>query len=129
MLHHHISTVKLEAYLLEYFSPGVLGSLFVKRGDQVMGLTNLLSTVVRSLTLIESAVRRQLKQGQDLLVGLIENNPKKGIANPTTERLLKAFEEVTLTIGRLPGQIIRHVTPLSTLQVRILGLLGVSPGV
>jgi len=62
-------------------------------------------------------------------VGLIENNPKKGIANPTTERLLKAFDDVTLTIVRLPGQIIRHVTPLSALQTRILELLGLSPGV
>jgi transposase len=110
-------------------APLSLDPLFVKRDDQVVGLTNLLSIAVRLLTLIEFVVRRQLKQNQELLVGLIANNPKKGIDNPTTERLLKAFDDVTLTIVRLPGQIIRHVTPLSALQTRILELLGLSPGV
>ena len=110
-------------------APLSLDPLFVKRDDQVMGLINLLSIAVRLLTLIEFVVRRQLKQNQEQLVGLIENNPKKGIDNPTTERLLKTCDDVTLTIVRLPGQIIRHVTPLSALQTRILELLGLSPGV
>jgi transposase len=110
-------------------APLSLDPLFVKRDDQVVGLTNLLSIAVRLLTLLEFVVRRQLKQKQELLVGLIENNPKKGIDNPTTERLLKAFDDITLTIVHLPGQIIRHVTPLSALQTRILALLGLAPGV
>jgi len=110
-------------------APLALNPLFVKRDDQVAGLTNLLSIAVRLLTLLEFVVRRQLQQHQELLVGLIENNPKKGIDNPTTERLLKAFDDITLTIVRLPGQLIRHVTPLSALQTRILELLGLSPGV
>ncbi len=59
--------------------------------------------------------------------GPIINNPKKGIDNPTTERLLKAFDEITLTIVHLQDQVIRHVTPLTALQIRILELLGLSP--
>jgi transposase len=110
-------------------APLSLNPLFVKRDDQIVGLTNLLSIAVRLLTLLEFVVRRQRQQNQELLVGLIENNPKKGIDNPTTERLLKAFDNITLTIVRLPGQLIRHVTSLSALQTRILELLGLSPGV
>jgi transposase len=110
-------------------APLSLDPLFVKRADQIVGLTNLLSIAVRLLTLLEFVVRRQLQQNQELLVGLIANNPKKGIDNPTTERLLKAFDAITLTIAHLPGQLIRHVTPLSALQTRILELLGLSPGV
>lgn len=110
-------------------APLSLDPLFVKRDDQVVGLTNLLSIAVRMLTLIEFVVRRQLKHNQEQLTGLIENNPKKGIDNPTTERLLKAFDQVTLTIVRLPDQVIRHVTPLTALQTRILELLGLSPAV
>jgi len=106
--------------------PLSLNPLFVKRDDQVMGLTNLLTIAVRLLTLIEFVVRRKLKQKQEKLTGLIENNPKKGIDNPTTERLLKEFDKITLTIVHLPDQIIRHVTPLTDLQTRILELLGLS---
>ena len=82
---------------------------------------------MRLLTLIEFVVRRKLKQNQEQLTGLIENNPNKGVDNPTTERLLKAFDDVTLTIVCLPDRIIRHVTPLTPLQTRILELLGLSP--
>lgn len=106
--------------------PLSLDPLFVKRDDQVMGLTNLLSIAVRLLTLIEFVVRRKLKQNQEKLTGLINNNPKKSIDNPTTERLLKEFDEITLTLVHLPGQILRHVTPLTDLQTRILELLGLS---
>lgn len=109
--------------------PLSLNPLFVKNDDQVVGLTNLLSIAVRMLTLIEFVVRRKLTQNQEKLAGLIENNPKKGIDNPTAERLLKTFREINLTIVHLPNQTIRHVTPLSTLQVRILELLGLSPAI
>lgn len=110
-------------------APLSLDPLFVKRDDQVTGLINLLSIAVRLLTLIEFVVRRQLKENHEQLTGLIENNPKKAIDNPTTERLLKAFSQVTLTTVHLPNQVIRHVTPLTALQTRILELLGLSPTV
>ena len=108
-------------------APLSLNPLFVKRDDQVVGLTNLLSIAVRLLTLIEFVVRRKLKQNQEKLVGLLAQNPKKGIDNPTTERLLKVFDDITLTIVHLPDQTIHHVTPLTDLQTRILDLLGLSP--
>ena len=124
-----------DAWLIEHGfhrlkgAPLSLDPLFVKRDDQVVGLINLLSMAVRFLTLIELVVRRKLKQNQEKLTGLIENNPKKGIDNPTTERLLKTFDNVTLTIVHLPDQTIRHITPLSPLQTRILELLGLSAAV
>jgi transposase len=106
--------------------PLSLNPLFVQRDDQITGLTNLLSLAVRILTLIEFVVRRNLKRNQEKLTGLIENNPKKGIDNPTTERLLKQFDNIFLSIVHLPDQVIRHVTPLTDLQARILELLGLS---
>lgn len=107
-------------------TPLSLNPLFVQRDDQVAGLTNLLSLAVRFLTLIEFVVRRNLKRNQEKLTGLIENNPKKGIDNPTTERLLKQFDNIFLTIVHLPDQVIRHVTPLTDLHVRILESIGLS---
>lgn len=110
-------------------APLSLDPLFVKNDDQVVGLTNLLSLAVRILTLIEFVVRRNLKQTKAKLTGLIENNPKKGVDHPTTERLLKAFDEITLTTVRMPNRVIQHVTPLTTLQTRILRLLGLSAAI
>ena len=109
-------------------APLSLNPLFLKNDDQVEGLTNLLSIAVRMLTLIEFVLRRKLKQNQEKLTGLIENNPKKGIDNPTTERLLKTFRGVYLSTVYLPNQEpVRHITRLNNLQIRILELLGLSP--
>lgn len=109
--------------------PLSLHPLFIKRDAQVVGLTNLLSLAVRFLTSIAFIVRRNLKQNQEKWVGLIENNPNKGIDNPTTERLLKMFANITLTIVQMPGQCIRHLPTLTFVQIRILELLGLSADV
>jgi len=110
-------------------APLSLDPMFVKRDDQIAGLTHLLSIAVRFLTLIEFAVRRALKKNHEKLVGLHPENPKKGTDSPTTERLLNAFKGITLTIIRLPDKTIRHVTPLTSLQTRIPELIGLSPDI
>jgi transposase len=110
-------------------APLSLNPLFVKRDDQVVGLIHLLTIAIRLLTLIEFVVRRALKREQAELVGLHKENPKKSTTTPTTERLLQAFSNITLTIVQLPDRVVRHVTPLTPLQVRILELLGLSPDI
>jgi transposase len=110
-------------------APLSIAPLFVKRDDQVTGLIHLLSIAVRLLTLIEFVVRRTLKREQAQLVGLHAENPKKGMDKPTTERLLKAFAGINLTIIQFPDRVVHHVTPLSPLQERILTLLGLSPDI
>jgi transposase len=110
-------------------APLSIAPLFVKRDDQVKGMVHLLSIAIRLLTLIEFVVRRALAQTQTTLVGLHAENPKKATATPTTERLLHAFAHITLTMLHLPDQVIRHITPLTALQVDILTLLGLSPDI
>ena len=98
--------------------------LYVRRQDHAKGLVRLLSLALRVLTVVEHVVRRQLQVSGETLSGLYAGNPKRQTARPTTERLLKAFQGITLTVVQLPEQVIRHVTPLSELQRRILSLLG-----
>jgi len=110
-------------------TPLSLNPLFVKRDDQVCGLIHLLSLAVRFLTLIEYVVRRGLAATGRSLVGLHRENPKKASVSPTAERLLQAFSRVTLTLVHLPDRVVRHVTPLTPLQVQILELLNLSPDI
>ena len=58
------------------------------------------------------------------LAGLYAGNPRRETARPTAEHLLEAFRDLTLTIMEGPQQTDRHVTALSPLQQRILGILG-----
>jgi transposase len=87
-------------------------------------MVRLLSLALRVLTLVEYVARDRLQAAGEALEGLYAGNPRRQTARPTTERLLKAFKGVTLTVVRLPEQTIRHVTPLSDSQRRILTLLG-----
>ena len=110
-------------------APLSIAPLFVKRDDQVVGMIHLLSIAIRLLTLIEFVVRQGLQRASAALVGLHQENPKKATATPTTERLLKAFDHITLTVLHFPDAVVRHVTPLTSLQVDILTLLDLSPDI
>jgi len=105
-------------------APLSIAPMFVKRDDQVAGLTHLLSIAVRLLTLIEFVVRRQLSKPSETLTGLYKDSPRKATVTPTAERLLHAFVPITLTQVHFPDKIVCHVTPLNALQQRILALLG-----
>lgn len=98
--------------------------LFVQRDDQVTGLIHLLSLALRLLTLIEFVVRRKLQATQTQLSGLYPEQPNKQTAQPTAERVLRAFSNLTLTLIDLPGQQLGYAPPLTLLQEQILQLLG-----
>jgi transposase len=104
-----------------------LAPLYVQRDDHRVGLVRLLTIALRVMTLLESVVRQRLSLEQSELAGLFAGNPKRRTKLPTTERLLEAFSDVTLTIVHAPGFSQRHVTPLSPLQLQILALLGFPP--
>ena len=99
---------------------------FVKKDNQVKGMTNFLTLGVRVLTLTEYVVRRSLKKDNAALGGLHPENKRKETAKPTAERLLKAFSGVKLSITKEGEKVCRHLTPLSELQKEILRRLGLS---
>lgn len=104
--------------------PLSLCPMYVQRDEHATGLIRLLSMGLRVLTLVEFVVRRQLAGHGGTLAGLYAGNAKRETTRPTAERLLEAFQEVTLTVVEGAGKIYRHLTALSPLQERILNLLG-----
>ncbi len=109
--------------------PLSLTPMYLHRDDHATGLVRLLSIALRVLTLLEFQVRRALAASEERLTGLYAGNPKRATARPTAERLLEAFKPITLTIIREPDQVRRHLTPLSEVQLRILTLLDLAPGI
>jgi transposase len=103
--------------------------LYIRREDHTQGLVRLLSLALRVLTLVEYVARKELQSTGETLSGLYAGNPKRQTAKPTTERLLKAFDNIHLSIVQLTEHTIRHVTPLSVLQKHVLLLLGLSPSI
>jgi transposase len=103
--------------------PLSLSPLYLERDDHVTGLIRLLSLALRVLTLVEYQVRRRLAQEQRALAGLYAGQPTRATPRPTTERLLGAFKEITLTVLHTSQHTLRHLPPLTALQQEILALL------
>jgi transposase len=101
-----------------------ISPMFVKRDDQVLGLTRLLSLAVGILTLVEFVVRQALRHQGTTIAGLYLDSANKETDTPTAERILRAFNKITRTRISLPDRIVYHVTPLKHVQQQILALLG-----
>ena len=98
--------------------------LYVQMDSHALGLVRLLSVAVRTLVMIEFVARRSLETQEAELSGIYAGNPKRATARPTAEMLLATFKGITLnTIHSSVGQILHHLTPLTPVQERILGLL------
>lgn len=134
---HHTAHLTLRQAVLAYRSayliergfgrlkgqPLSLTPMYLEREDHVTGLIRLLSVGLRVLTLLEFVVRRRLTADSGVLAGVYTGQPTRATAQPTAERLLAPFQEVTLTIIH-EGRATRwHLTPLSPVQQRILALL------
>ena len=99
--------------------------LLLRSDQRIAGLMRILVIALRVLTLLEFVARRQLGQQVEPLRGLYAGNPKRAAPNPTAERLLQAFDDITLYSVADDQQTTYQVTPLSALQRRILGLLSI----
>jgi transposase len=102
--------------------------LFVKRDDQVRGLTHLLTLALRVLTLFEVLVRRGQDQDGEELAGLYPGQAKRTTDRPTAQRVLEAIARVGVTlIEEVSAEGCRwHLTALPVLVKRVLGYLGLS---
>ena len=106
--------------------PLSLTPMDVQRDDHAPGRIRLWSIALRVLTLVECVGRRQLATEGAKLAGLYAGNPKRETDRPTAERVLEAFQDITLTIIKGPQQTDRHMMALSPLQQRVLEILGFS---
>ncbi len=106
-----------------------IAPLFVRKDDQIEGLTYLLTLCVRVMTLIEFVVRRSLKEKKTGLAGMHPENRKKVTDKPSAERILKAFSKINLTIilDQAGNVVVRSLKPLSDLQIEIIQRLNLDP--
>jgi transposase len=98
--------------------------IFLRTDEHIRGLMFILSIVLRAFTLIEFVVRRELQAQHDSLAGLYDGAPNKTTDRPTTERLLNAFQGITLLRIQIGHEVQYQLSGFSKLHRRILQLLG-----
>lgn len=128
VLHYHGgSCLERDFHLLKSHPLGIR-PLYVRRNDQLRGLTHLLTVGMRLLTLLEGQVRKALASAGQSWSGLYEGQPQRRTTSPSAPLLLKAVAraEITLTRLRWAGQQAWHLTTLPALLHDLLACLGLS---
>lgn len=98
--------------------------VYVQRDDHAQGLFHLLTIAARVLAVGDYTAKESLARDQAELTGIYAGNPKRGTATPTTERMLRAFDNIHLIVMTAEEQVRYQLSPLSEVQERILSLLG-----
>ena len=107
--------------------PLALTPLYVGSAERVTDLLRGLLIALRVLCLLEFTVREHLQDEGEKLAQLYPGNPKRATARPTAEMMLRTFEGVTLTTIEHAGESRTYLTPLSSVHLRLVLLLGLSP--
>jgi transposase len=104
---------------------------YVRRDDQILGLTHLVTLALRVLTLFEVLVRRGQERSEEKLAGLYPGQAKQVTETPTAKRVLEAIARAPITLTRVEsgGEVRWHLTPLPNLVKRVLSYLGLSDAV
>jgi transposase len=100
--------------------PWSLTPMDLERDDQATGLIRLWSIGLRVLTRLECGVRPRVATAKTTRAGWSVGTPTRATARPTAERLLEAFQGLTLTIIRDGRRQRSHLTSLSRVQRRLL---------
>lgn len=102
-----------------------LDPIFVRKDDQITGLTYLLTLAVRVEGVLEWQVARGLKAEQKQMKGLYAGLPKKATATPTAPAMLSAIsrEQITLMEVEWQGERTRQLSVLPELLMEVLRYL------
>jgi transposase len=97
--------------------------VYLRDETRMAGLLWLLTLALRMLTLTEYRLRTALAERDEVIAGLNPASRNQTTRRPTTERVLAAFANLTVTtvLSDAPGE--RYLTPLNATQRQLLILL------
>ena len=104
-------------------SPWSLAPVSLPKTEQIRGRLCLLSMTVRALTLSRSTVSQSLQQAGETLKGISPAYPHVTTNSPSAAMILTAFASITLAVVHPADPYFVPVSPLNTIQRRLLTLL------
>jgi len=101
--------------------------VYLQKDERIKGLVNILLLALKVCSMMEYKVAEQLQQNKELLYQVFEGNPNRGTDRPSAKRILKAFDEISVSAVFDKGVFqFAFVTPLKPVQEKILQLLDLS---
>lgn len=104
--------------------------VFLQKDKRIKGLVNILLMALKVCAMMEYQVAKALKVQGEELKNVYEGNPKRGTKRPSTTRMLKAFEGISISLIFVNKQIqFAMMTNLEQVQIKILELLAIKPDI
>jgi transposase len=104
--------------------------IYLQKDERIKGLVNILMLALKVCALLEYKIAEALSKNNEELYQTYEGNPKRGTKRPSTRRILKAFEGITIALifvnYELQFAIMSHLEPV---QYKILSLLNIEKGI
>lgn len=103
--------------------------VFLKKEHRIVTLTKLMLLALKFVSLIQHKARKELQQTEQYLKELFPGNPGRKTNQPTTEMLLKAFNDISMVIIPTGESFVVKLAKLKQIQLKILELLKIPPEV
>ena len=93
-------------------------------------MVNLLLLALKVCAVLEYKIAEALNKKDEQLYQIYEGNPKRGSKRPSTKRILKAFDGITIALILVNYQLqFAIMTNLEPVQTEILSLLDIDKGI
>ncbi len=100
--------------------------IYLHKDERIKGLVNLLLLALKVCAVLEYKIAEALSKKDEQLYHIYEGNPKRGSKRPSSKRILKAFDGITIAIVFVDYKIqIAIMTNLEQQQLKILQLLNI----
>jgi transposase len=104
--------------------------IYLQKDERIKGLVNILMLALKVCALLEYKIAEALSKNNEELYQTYEGNPKRGTKRPSTRRIIKAFDGITMALifvnYELQFAIMSHLEPI---QYKILTLLNIEKGI
>ena len=105
----------------------MLTPVFLKKPERVKALIKILLLALKFSSLIQFQVRKKLQTTKQKIKELYPGNPGRTTDKPTTNLLLRAFEDITLVRLEIGNKIIMQLSDLKPIHLKILKFLKIPP--
>ena len=105
----------------------MLTPVYLQKPERIKALIRLLLLALKFSSLIQFQVRNVLKTTKQKIKELYPGNPGRLTDKPTTNLLLRAFENINLVCLKIENKLVVQVSDLKPKQLKILKFLKIPP--
>lgn len=98
--------------------------IYLQKDERIKGLVNLLLLALKVCSVLEYRIAEALSKNDEQLYQIYEGNPKRGSKKPSSKRILKAFDGISIALIFVNYKLqLAIMTDLEPVQMKILKLL------